>query len=93
MAVGEFVPTKFLWLLDMVEVVGIAMHIDGDDFDIEPDPNYRHLISYIRGNNPLPWQQLGSPGVLHCETYVPLQTKLTAWSHGLSLQNRNSLLK
>jgi len=71
MAVGEFVPTKFLWLLDMVEVVGTARNIAGDDFDVVPDSNYQHLISYMRGNNPLPWQGLGSPGALHCETYVP----------------------
>jgi hypothetical protein len=41
----------------------------GDDLDILPDPNYRHLISYLRGNNPLPWQSTSQPGVMHLETY------------------------
>lgn len=70
MAVGEFVPAKFLWLLDMVEVIGVARNIEDDAFDVEPDPNYQHLISHIRGNNPLAWQRGESPGVMHCETYI-----------------------
>jgi len=75
-ASGEYVPTKFVWLLDQVELDGVVSTVgikaDGspdDDFDIVPDPNYRHLISYFRGNNPLPWQSTGRPAAMHLETY------------------------
>src|SRR2546425_2837912 len=68
--VGEIVTTKFIWLLDEVEILGVVHNIEGDSFDIEPDSNYRHLISYMRGNNPLPWLSITAPGLLHCETYV-----------------------
>jgi len=70
MAVGEDVIGKFTWLLDEVEVEGVARNVAGDAFDIEPDANYRHIISYLRGNNPLPWADITSPGLLHCEDYV-----------------------
>jgi len=70
MAVGEIVTTKFIWLLDEVEIVGVVHNIEGDSFDVEPDFNYRHVISYMRGNNPLPWLSVTTPGLLHCETYV-----------------------
>jgi hypothetical protein len=72
MAVGEYVPTKFVWLLDNVEAVGTIYKIGDDDLDIIPDPNYQHLIGYFRGNNPLPWEPTGAPGLLHCETYDEL---------------------
>ncbi len=72
MTVGQEVK-KFTWLLDNVEVKGIVRAWDGsnnrlpdgaevgtgDSFDIEPDENYRHLISYVPGYGP--WVQ--------CETY------------------------
>lgn len=72
MAVGQQV-VKFTWLLDNVEVKGIVKAWDpnnnrlpdgsevgtGDSFDVEPDENYRHLISYVPGFGP--WVQ--------CETY------------------------
>lgn len=67
--VGEFVSHKFTWLLDNVEVIGIVHNIGGDSIDIIPDANYKHLILYMRGNNPLPWFSKGTPGVLHLETY------------------------
>ncbi|SEH03920.1 hypothetical protein SAMN05444920_14812 [Nonomuraea solani] len=76
MAVGEYVPNKFIWLLDNVELVGTVYAIastedggHGDDFAVLPDPNYRHLIHYFRGNNPLPWASETEPGVMHLETY------------------------
>jgi len=67
MTVGQEVK-KFTWLLDNVEVKGIvranllpdgAEVGTGDSFDIEPDENYRHLISYVPGSGQ--W--------VHCETY------------------------
>jgi MIR domain len=83
MVAGEIVTDKWTWLLDNVEAVGVVRAIDdfhtsadpdfvkggGDTFGITPDPNYRHLIRYMRGNNPLPWSRSDSPGLLHCETY------------------------
>jgi hypothetical protein len=71
MAVGEYVKTKFTWLLDDVEVVGVARSWDGDSFDVELDANYAHLIATSRGNNPLPWKPNGTAPALHLETYVP----------------------
>ncbi len=72
MAVGEIITTKWIWLLDEVEIVGIVHNIEEDEFDIQPEPNYFHLISNMRGNMPLPWLGVNSPlpGLLHCETYV-----------------------
>jgi hypothetical protein len=87
MVVGPLVK-KFTWLLDDVEIKGIVRDIDpvqngtqSDSFAIEPDENYRHLISSMRGNNPLPWHSFSSsmaqfpprmagpfPGCMHCET-------------------------
>jgi hypothetical protein len=69
MAVGEFVTGKFTWLLDGVEIVGVVEVVEDDDVGIEPLPNYRHLIGYFRGNNPLLWSSSGTPGRMHCETY------------------------
>jgi hypothetical protein len=84
MTVGESVPTKFIWLLDNVELVGTVYKLDpnddsgpGDSVGIIPDPNYQHLIRYFRGNNPLPWERSGTPGLLHCETYDELY--LSVW--------------
>jgi hypothetical protein len=84
MAVGEIVPGKFIWLLDDVEAVGTVMNLNstGDDFDLLLDEGYRHLISYFRGNNPLPWRSTGDPGLLHIETYPPdptLINRSTFW--------------
>lgn len=67
MVVGPEVK-KFTWLLDNVEVKGIvrlgSLQIgneigSGDALDIEPDENYKHLVSHTPG----------SDGVIHCETY------------------------
>lgn len=72
MAVGEIVEGKFTWLLDDVELVGTVAIIEPDNLQIEPAPNYTHLISYSRGNNPLLWSRSDTPGRMHCETY-PLE--------------------
>jgi hypothetical protein len=86
MPVGQLV-TKQTWLLDEVEVKGIvrvAGRADGeevgtgDDFDLEPDNNYRHLIASFPANNPLFWNP--GFGCIHCETY-PLQAP---WGAGHS---------
>jgi hypothetical protein len=79
MTVGQQV-TKFTWLLDNVEVKGIVKSWDNgnrlpdgaevgtrDSFDVEPDENYRHLVSYVPGFGP--WVQ--------CETY-PLDPNVDA---------------
>jgi hypothetical protein len=63
---------KFTWLLDNVEVKGIVQSWDNgnrlpdgsevgarDSFDVVPDENYRHLVSFVPGYGP--WVQ--------CETY------------------------
>jgi hypothetical protein len=68
---------KFTWLLDNVEVKGIVRWIDPvdangtqpDQFGIQPDSNYQHLISIMPGNNPLLYQTMNSIGTLVCETY------------------------
>jgi hypothetical protein len=44
-------------------------NIEDDVVDIEPDPNYRHLIGYFRGNQPCMWHGMGTPAVMHCEAY------------------------
>src|SRR6266702_3289253 len=67
MAVGPLVK-KFTWLLDNVEVKGRVRALERDNFALEPDENYKHLISSMRGNNPLPWHHSGFPGCIHCET-------------------------
>jgi hypothetical protein len=68
MVVGQFV-TKQTWLLDGVEVKGIVRHPelqDGDevgtrdDFALQPDDNYGHLIGSFPANS-----SLG----IWCETY------------------------
>jgi hypothetical protein len=78
MVVGQSVKNKFTWLLDNVEVKGIVREISaqplGDDYALEPDPNYRHLISYFPGINPLMWENSDFPGCIHCETY-PIEEK------------------
>jgi hypothetical protein len=79
MTVGQQV-TKFTWLLDNVEVKGTVKSWDNgnrlpdgaevgtrDSFDVEPDENYRHLVSYVPGYGP--WVQ--------CETY-PLDPNVEA---------------
>ena len=74
---GEWIPSKFIWLLDNVELVGTVFKIavrptdggPGDDFQIVPDANYQHLIRYFRGNNPLQWEPRSAPGMMHLETY------------------------
>src|SRR3712207_6730258 len=85
MWVGEKVE-KFTWMMDNVEIQGRVRQagsngqslpdgvVVGDvpDFSIEPDPNYRHLVSFMRGNKPLIWyNKADNPSlmVMHCETY------------------------
>lgn len=83
---GQKVEHKFTWLMENVEVKGIVRWIDPkntcveppkpptepDELGLEPDPNYRHLIGVMPGNNPLQFESPGSPGVLLLETY-PLE--------------------
>jgi hypothetical protein len=74
MVVGPKVARKFTWLLDEVEVKGIVRDIGSDDIGLEPDDNYKHLISLLPGNNPLHWHPRGFPGCIHCETYPEIET-------------------
>lgn len=77
MAVSQWV-RKFAWLLDEVEVRGIAVDAErqkdpgedigtGDAFDIKVDRNYEHLVKYVPA----------SGGYIHCETY-PLRNPYAA---------------
>jgi hypothetical protein len=76
-AVGQLT-TKQTWLLDGVELRGIVHAADGqpaggaigakaDDFDLEVDPNYRHVaMRYMyNGSNGF----VIAIGRIHCETY------------------------
>jgi len=91
-AVGQQVQHKWTWLMDNVEVKGIVRWIDPKDttveppteaggFGVEPDPNYRHLIDVMPGNNPLLFQPPGSIGTLFLETYPLEQGNVNRHEH------------
>lgn len=90
MVVGARIPSKFYCYLTNVEVVGLVHNVTEASFDIEPDANYRHLISYMRGNNPLPWLSQTSPGLLHCEDYVPDPSQVWGETFSWSLPSKPS---
>ena len=69
MTVGEFVPTKQIWLLDNVEIIGTVHRIGPDDIGLIPDPGYANLIQWMTGNSPFAWEPLGTPAMMHLETY------------------------
>lgn len=83
MAVGQHL-MKWMWIMDNVEMRGVVRWNaapDGtelplyagegdvlDAFNLELDPNYRHIVSLMRGNNPT--VPLGGPsGSIHVEGY------------------------
>jgi hypothetical protein len=94
MTAGEYVPNKFIWLLDNVELIGTVHKITkppsggtGDDFSLIPDANYEHLIRYFRGNSPLPWDPIGDPAVMELETIPPDRGEINRWE-GWSLNSK-----
>src|SRR5215204_763394 len=73
MAVGQNLK-KWTWMMDHVEVRGVVRFGDladgteleaSDSFNLELDPNYRHLVSSMRGNNGL----FTNPNEIHVEAY------------------------